>query len=337
VTERSIRRLVGYLLARLPEVGFDEVSDPRRGPTKWRLPQLLTAALVGAMAGCRGLHDVEEMTDSLSPSVRRRLGLSRRQPDTTLRDAICAVSVDELRGCLRRVVHAAFRRKALCHDGLPFGVLAMDGKSTSLPCWDEEHVQRVQPAGKLPYGLARTVTCTLVSAAGKPCLDAIPIPAHTNEVGHFQTAFDQVREKFGSLFQLVTYDAGALSEENGRHVVESGKHYLIALKGDQRTMFKLADELFDPSEVSAVTLDVLDSRRSVTRRLSVLTVEQSWAYGNGKGAMESVWQHARTFLRVRSETRVDGVVVSSETRMYVTSLDSTVLAPQLWMKVIRSH
>jgi hypothetical protein len=329
--------MTGYILARLPETGLDEVADPRRGPKAWKLHQLLTAVIVGAMAGCGSLREVEQLTQLLSPAMRRKLGLVRRLPDTTLRDALCALAVDELRACLQRLVRAAWRRKALAPQELPFGVLTLDGKSTALPCWNDEFVQRQIPEKGLPYGLARTVTCTLVSAAGRPCLDAIPIPAATNEMGHFTAAFDSVNATYGNLFRLVTYDAGALSESNARHVVESGKDYLLALKGDQRTMFQLAQELLDANEVAAQTIDRLDRHTAITRRLTLLTVHQSWAYGNGKGSAESVWQHARTFLRVESVVTRDGVNTRREARLFVSSVTEETLTPEQWLKVVRSH
>ena len=337
MNERGIRRMVGYLLARLPEAGLGQLTDPRRGPTRWKLGQLLTAVVVGAMAGCRSLRDVEQLTSLLSPTLRKKLGIARRQADTTLRDALCGVSVDEVRESLRRIVHAAWRRKALLPRGLPFGVMALDGKCTAVPAWDDQFVQKQEPTEGLPYGLVRTVTCTLVSAAGRPCVDAIPIPEHTNEMGHFEAAFESVREHHGALFDVVTYDAGALSEANGRQVVEAGKHYLFSLKGEQRTMFKLAQELLDPTEVAASTTDVLSNRTMVTRQLVLLPVQQSWAYGGGKGSAESIWLHARSFVRVESIETRDGGVTRREARLFVTSLETKALSPAQWLLMVRSH
>jgi hypothetical protein len=119
----------------------------------------------------------------------------------------------------------------------------------------------------------------------------------------------------------------ALSEGNARHVVESGKDYLMGLKGDQRTMFKLAEELLDPAEVVAQTTDALDKRTTVTRRLVLLTVQQSWAYGDGKSSAESVWQHGRTFLRVESVLTRDGAATRREARLFVSSLTQQALTP----------
>src|SRR5918996_2757289 len=112
VNERRIRRMAGFLMARLPEAGLEQVPDHRSGPVKWRLPQLLTGVLIGLMAGCRSLRELEQLTDMLSPAVRRKLKLGRRMPGTTLRGALCELPLNELRGVLHRVVKAAWRRKA---------------------------------------------------------------------------------------------------------------------------------------------------------------------------------------------------------------------------------
>jgi hypothetical protein len=329
--------MAGLLHARLPEVGFERVEDPRQGPVKWRLSPMLATALLGLMAGCKSLSELEQLTQQMSKALRRRLGLGGRLPDTTLRDVLCAVSLEELRGCLHRLVKAAWRRKALAPLGLPFGVVAMDGKGTAVPYWDDEYVQRHVPEHGAPFGLARTVTCTLVSAAGRPCIDAIPIPESTNEMGHFEKAFASVKATYDGLFDVVTYDAGALSEANGRQVVEAGKQYLFRLKGEQRTMYKLAEELLDPNEVVAETVDVLDNRSTVTRRLVLLPVQQHWAYGDGKAPHESLWQHARCFLRVESLVRRGDEIAEREVRFYVTSLLTEKLTPAQWLLLVRSH
>lgn len=335
---RSLRRIAGLLAARLPEAGLERVADPRRGRSKWALAGLLRGVLVGLMAGCRSLREVEVLAGEVSPAVRRRLKLPGRLADTTLRDVLCRLPWQDVRACLHRGVRAAARRGALGPQrGLPWGVVSLDGKVTALPVWDDAYVQKHQPEVGAPYGLVRTVTATLVSAAGRPCIDVTPVPAATNEMGHFQTAFGEVLQRHGSLFKVVTYDAGALSEENARRVVEAGKHYLFSLKGSQRTQVKLAAELLSFEAVVAQTQDVLDNRTCVTRRLKLLRCQQSWAYGEGKGPAESVWQHARTFLCVESFTEKDGVVEALESRLYVTSLPDGALTPEGWLRLVRLH
>ncbi len=54
---RAVRRVVGLLRARLPELGLEEVPDPRAREGRWSLAQILQATLLGLMAGCRSLSD----------------------------------------------------------------------------------------------------------------------------------------------------------------------------------------------------------------------------------------------------------------------------------------
>ena len=329
--------MVGLLTARLPELDLDAVADPRAREGRWSLAQILRASLVGLMAGCKSLWESEELTAGLSLSVRRQLKLPRRLPDTTARDALCQVSVDELRAALHRLVRAAWRRKALKPVKLPVSVVALDGKVTALPCLNQPFVQTQHPEVGLPYGLVRTMTAALVSAAGRPCLDAIPIPASTNEVGHFQAAFKSLVETYGALFDVVSYDAGGYSRANADAVVAAGKEYLFALKDEHRTMLKLADELLATEPVVSRTEDVLDSATTVVRSLRLLAADPSWSYGNGKGPQASIWPHARTFLSVEYVKVRYGEVIERDERMFVSSLDPKRLTTAQWMLLVRSH
>ncbi len=192
------------------------------------------------MARCRSLWETEQLTEALSPAARRLLGLPRRL--AARRRGTRSVAYRSRR-CGRRSIGwyaTAWRRKALAPVGLAFGVVALDGKATSVPTLNHPLVQNHVTDQLVPFGIARTVTCSLVSARGRPCIDAIPIPAATNEMGHFQAAFASLLESYRGLFDVVTYDAGALSEANASAVVSAGKHYPFTLKGEQRTMHPLA-------------------------------------------------------------------------------------------------
>jgi hypothetical protein len=254
---------------------------------------------------------------------------------------VCRLSVDDLRASLHRVIAAAHRRKALTHAELPWHVVALDGKATSLPSWDDAFVQRHTPEQGLPYGLLRTVTCALVSAPGRPCLDAIPIPVHTNEMGHFQFALGQLLATYGELFQVVTYDAGASSEANGRAVVTSVKYYVFRLRNEPRYMHRLAAELCAADAGVGECVDALANRTTVTRRLTVVAVERHWAYGRSGeksvAADGSIWEHTRTLLRIESVRCRDDVVVEREVRFWNTSLRHDALTPAQWLHLLRSH
>jgi SHS2 domain-containing protein len=289
------------------------------------------------MAGCKGLWESEQLTAGLSVAARRQLGLPRRLADTTARDALCPVSVDELRSALHRLVRAAWRRKALEPVGLPVSVMALDGKVTALPCLNQPFVQTQHPEVGSPYGLVRTMTAALVSAPGQPCIDAIPIPASTNEVGHFQAAFEGLVETYGSLFDLVSYDAGGFSRANADAVVAAGQEHLFALEDEHRTMCRLADEMLASEAVLDRTEDVLDNATTVVRSLRLIRADPSWSYGDGQGPAESLWPHAKAFLSMEYVKVQDGTVIERDDPMFVSSLDPQRLTSAQWLLLVRSH
>jgi hypothetical protein len=265
--------------------------------------------------------------------MRRLLGIPRRIPDTTLRDVLCEMDPDELRGALHAQVRQAHRRKALEPDRLPFGVLAMDGKATALGGCDDSYAQRQsQDQGAQFSSVLRTVTCTLVSAAAKPCIDAIPIPASTNEMGHFATALREVVRAYESLglFRLISYDAGACSFDNANTVRDLGLHYLFGLKGTQPTLLAEAQRLLGalpPTAASAVSEDVVGAH-IVTRRLYI--TEEMAGFDD--------WTHLRTVLRVESETTTrTGQVIAREDRYRICSLPRVALCDAQWLRVVREH
>jgi predicted transposase YbfD/YdcC len=327
--------MIGALSARLPEAQLERVADPRgRRGQRWKLVVLLRAVLLALVAGSKSLAQAEALTDELSMPVRRRFGIGRRVADTTMRDALCALDPDELRRPLHALVRAAHRRKALTSDGLPFGVVAMDGKSTAVPSCDDEFAQRQTPEeGSRLIGVVRTMTCTLTSSLAMPCIDALPIPAVTNEMGHFETSLHRLVEAYAGLdlFQLVTYDAGACSEHNGRVVRELDLHYLFGLKGTQPTLLAEAERCLaalPPQQAAATSEDRLSGGRTVVRRLYL--TEQMARFGG--------WEHLRTVLRVESETiDAQGRRIAHDNRYFVSSLPAVRLSASQWLLVVRRH
>lgn len=333
-SKRWYRRLVGILAARLPEARLDDLADPRaRSGRRWKLGILLRAVILGICTGAKSLAELEKMTAEMGSPMRRPLGIHRRIPDTTVRDLLCKMEPRELRGAIHSLVRAAHRRKALEPDRLPFGVLAMDGKGTALTGCDDFYAQRQsQDEGKRFMSVLRTVTCSLVSAPAKPCIDAIPVPASTNEMGHFQTALREVVRAYAplGLFRLVSYDAGACSLDNANFVRAFKLHYLFGLNDAQPTLFAEAKRLLEhrlASDADAVSEDVVGAN-IVTRRAYI--TEEMADFGD--------WCHLRTVVRIESETRTrDGQLVSRDDRYRIASLPRASLSDAQWLLVVRRH
>lgn len=333
-SSRMKRRTIGMLAKRLREARLDSVEDRRDARGKrWTLPALLSGALLGLVAGGRSLKDVEALTEELTPPVRRKLGIARRMPDTTLRDALSTLQPNDLRPALHASVRAARRRKALEPEGLPFGVVALDGKTTAISACDDFFAQR-QTAGDddALCGALRTVTATLVSTRARPVIDVTSIAASTNEMGHFGAALGALMATYGrsDLFRLVSYDAGACSKDNAEAVRQHGLHYLFGLKASQPTLYQEAEQWLgsrQSDQADATTTDV-HSDKSVVRRLYI---------GDATAAPEG-WEHLRTVLRVETET-VDSLGRSThfENRYFVSSLPRARLSAAQWLLLVRRH
>jgi hypothetical protein len=322
------------LAARLPEARLERVADPRceRGRL-WPLATLLRATIVGCIAGCKSLSQVEQLTDEMSRASRQWLRIPRCVPDTTLRDVLVELEPTEVSRSIHAVVKAAQRRKALAPLGqLPFGVVAMDGKSTAGSSWDDLYAQR-QPhsAGLGASGMVRTMTCTLISSRVKVCLDAIPIPASTNEMGQFQDSLKKLVATYGraDLFRLITYDAGACSADNAEVVRKEQLHYLFGLKGTQPTLLAEARRLLARiplEQAQAITADV-NGPWVITRRLFITSEMAGYQ-----------WPHLETALRVRYEKRDrQGKLLEAEDRYYISSLPRPELTDEQWLLVVRLH
>ena len=172
----------------------------------------------------------------------------------------------------------------------------------------------------------------LTSALAKPCIDVLPIPSATNEMGFFAAAFASVCTTYGKLFSLVTYDAGAASQANGALVVAAGKHYLFHIKNETQHMLQyMRDNLFKDHQVKAQTVETLSNKSTVKRSLRMAEV----AFIAGNSLM---WAHTRTAVCVTSTTTdKDGKLLATDTRYFVCSLAPSALTPDQWLLVVRSH
>jgi hypothetical protein len=327
------RRMMGMMSARIPELGLESVADPRNDRGKhWQLPQLMSAMLLGSMAGCKNLAEVELLTAELSVAARRRLRVHRRVPDTTLRDAAVVIEPEEVCRLIRRSAQQADRRKALQSDGFPLDVMTMDGKSTSVEDLDNHYAQTHRDADGLgACGLVRTITCLLATCTARVLLEVVPMGSKSNEVGFFASAFNRALIHHPTRFDLVTYDAGAYSAANAKLVVEAKKHYLFGLKDERKFLRQKAEQVLGLStNVQAETVDVLSKKDNVRVVRRLFMAESP----NGYRDIRSV----RTILRVQAQKLDrDGKVLFNEDRYFISDLIHDRLTPDQWLKLVRMH
>lgn len=322
--QRLTRRMLGWLAARVDVLPWSRLTDPRTGPnTYWRLSTVLSLVVLGLVAGARSVANLETLTVRMSAATRRWFRVGRKLSDTTARDVLVRLSPDEVRAILHAQIRNFHRQKALAPEGFRRGMLSLDGKATPLRAWDEHYVQRQGARGML-----RTITATLVSTPGCPCIDAFPIAPATNEMGAYLPALRQLIATYGSLdlFRVVMYDAGACSEANARGTRELGLHYVMQLNEAQPTLHAEARRVL-PSELEHL-VELADQGGRVRYRIRITRQLQGFLN----------WVHLRTVLHVRRETlSSEGLVTGSGDRYFVSSLPHDSHTPKEWVRVIRAR
>ena len=330
-SKRTVRRMAGLIVGYLSDDLLRRVVDPRcEQGRRWRsCVPLLRAVLLGLVCGCKGLGEVEELTAELPLGVRRLLDIPRRTPDTTLRDFLCQLKPGSLSEVLYVLGYDAWRRKALLPDGdFPWGILTCDGKYPAIRDTEvSDYLQvRHDDSGAATYGLVRTITATLVGA-GRPILGAIPVRGDTNEQGSFQQAFGDLVRIYGRLFRLVMYDAGAASLPNADAVRSGGKHYFFQVADPRWVMYQTLELLLADKAPVARDEEIVSSHVRIVRSLSMVALSPT-------EKNLTVWGHARTAFKVDSETYVDGVLTSTKTRYFITSLESSELTAEKWLRLV---
>lgn len=332
--QKEFRRIIGFVAVEFQRLGLNEVHDPRcaRGK-RWRLSQVLGACLLGMMAGCTSFAQLERFTDSLSRPIRRKLGIPRRMPDTTMRAVICRLSWRDMVAVLERAIKAARRSKTLERMELPFDMVAMDGKVTWLPSWEGPYAQKHSPEIGLPYGLMRTVTSTLVTGRGCPCIHVSPIPASTNEMGHYPTALTQLCAAYGDV-GLVSYDQGASCEANAAFARELGIHYLMRFHDERQHMQQLAAELLATKAAVVTVPETITNRREEVRTLRLFHLVPSQLPTVYRSEF---WEHTQTLIAVTWQAKENGNIVDQQTRYYGSSLAPDAITPDQWLWATRAH
>jgi hypothetical protein len=172
-------------------------------------------------------------------------------------------------------------------------VVAVDGKSTALPCPENPYEQRHTHGDPC---VVRTFTVTLVSSAAKPCLDALPIPAVTNEMGHFPEVLHQLDAAYGktNLFRLISADSGSRSAANAALVVTSKKDYLFAVKDNQPSLLAEMTRVLGARTDPDASSDDARGNGSWIRRVYVSDEMAGWPGWEHLGTKDRPTQEAAT-------------------------------------------
>ncbi len=311
---------------------FKGVADPRcpRGK-RHPLPGMLVSAVLSFALGLRPLRVVEELVKLIGPKGRRRLGLKSGFSDTALYDVLKKLEPDEFRALLAALVEQAFERGWVTNDLFALGLMAFDGKGLG------------GEKGTAPNSSARASVCdaegtacwdvyalraVLVSSTAQPCVDQEVIGPKSGEPTKFPVLFKRVAERFGSMFAIVSGDAGLTSAANAEYVTAHDKDYIFAVKGNQPTLFEYVQRVLPGTPVLAETRERAQGL-SVVRTLRCVVVGPEVGFPRAT----EVW----AVMRIATGRRNGEAVGEVETRYFVTSIEAGTFTAQQKLLLVRMH
>lgn len=295
------------------------LRDPRRRKgQRWSFRYVVDVLLAGALVQTPTLAAVED--------VSAEMGL--RVPDSTLAYTLERVDPTPLRRVLRDHVRQMLRAKTLAPDRLPFGVLAVDGKTS----WVGGHAGDREAQAQDGRWHLRWMRAVLTSARSRPCVDQDVIPAATNEIGHFPTFWRGLRAAYSrtDLFRLVTLDAGYTSKETAAVIDGDGCGYVLRIKDNQPTLHAELQRVLGPRAGQPEAVSAWESAkgRQVHRRL-VRTAAVAGFDG---------WAHLRQAWLVQTVVRhADGRDEVVMARWYITNVPWNTLSAAQILAVVRGH
>jgi hypothetical protein len=309
----------------------EQVKDPRhaRGQ-RYEHHGLLALVAVAFACGRTVLRRMEDLSADLGRLARRSLEVPRRITDSTLYRVLAKQTPTGLRETVWAMVKELFEKKVFAHDLFRVGVASFDGKSTwtssrhSIPGAKES---TAGDSGK-PFWSFASLRAVFTSSSARPCVDQELIAAKEGESPAFRVMFRRLAESFSRLFLIVTADAGMTCWENAQLVVDAGKHYLFALKGNQERLFAVAQQWLVPGAAPkrAYTSEDRNGVR-VDRELYSLTVAE--APEMAFPGVQQVW-----CVRQLSFT-ANGPV--EEVRYFLSSIPSKLLPPHEQLALVRLH
>jgi len=327
--DRRVQKFLDRHLS-APPYQWQDLTDPRaRRGRRWRLRDLLSAAFFGLLSGCPTLREVEGQTDDAGPWMRHRV--PRRVPDTTLWDLLPRLASPELRAKLHHQVRAAWRSKSLTPEGLPCGVVAIDGKGLGALEHDADGTaqRNYRSHDGTPYWLARSLRAVLTSAEARPCLDQVAIGARTNEMGSFAAFFGDLMATYGAgdLFEIITVDAGLTSRANADLIVAAQKAYVMAIKGTQPELLGEAERLLGRRRQPEAASEWEPYQGKRVQRRLFRTAELAGYH----------WPHLRQVWRVEQVVVDRDGREEREERYFVTNVPSGRLSATQILLLIRRH
>jgi predicted transposase YbfD/YdcC len=290
VTEEQLRQAVSI---------FSELPDERkpRG-LNHSLVNIVTIALCAVMSGADTYPEIQAFGETKKAWLKGFLNL-RRIPDH-----------DTFRRVFARLNPVHFQSSALdwirqaVGTGWQAGdIVSIDGKRLRGTSADEVQGIHMVNVWAARQGL---------------CLSATAVEGKCNEISTLPSVLDTL-----SLFELagcvVTIDAMGTQREVAKKLVSLNAQYLLALKGNQGSLFEDVQELFEMALNPCEPDDTLSQIETLEQQRGREERRTCWMLPAAPFLDEHAWPGLQSVVMVRSQRTIKGVT-SQEDRYFLSTL-----------------
>ena len=303
---------------------FSAVKDGRSKKNQiWNFDYALEVLLVGLLSGAKTLREIE--TQSML--------YEERLPDTTLENLMAKAEPSGLAKVLAREVKQAARDHELDKGGLPFHLIAIDGKANySTEEAVSEQSKEIDHYGKYKKFQHMNLRAMIVSSKVKLHLGERQISSKKAETSEFIPFIDELIELYGKtdLLNVVSVDAGMAHRKNAQALRERDIHFIMGLKKNQRTIYRKSEGL-----LGILTRDKASSSSSERyngNSVSYYLYRQN-VVGNFASMPEikQVWRIEKETVSLATGKKI------LENRYYISSIDSSNITARQCLIAVRAH
>lgn len=287
--------------------GFKEVEDPRAADNRiYPIGSLLVMILCAIIAGANTITQIHEYLQLKIELFERLLGVSQAPSYSVFWWVITRMNPKHLSDTFISWIQTLPKE-------IKNQIIAIDGKR--LDGVTHRQLVHLVSAWESRRGLV---------------LGQIRTEEKSNEI----TAIPQLLKTIDVREAIVTIDAASCQKEILQQICNQGGNYLVALKGNQRTLYAEAQNFFDQAreyryEEAACKVGVTIEKGNgrVEERQIVVTTDLNWL------ETKIEWTEIASLIEVTSHRKTKGET-SEEKRYYISSL---CLTPERAGGLIRGH
>lgn len=289
---------------------FSDIEDPRIDRQKLHaLPDILFIVFTGVICGVESWSDFVLFAESKLDYLRKYVPLKNGVPSkNTFQRVMTRLEPEAFRHCFLNWVNAY--QQALGDS------IAIDGKTL------RRSFDKAGSRSPIHMVSAFASEVRLVLAQEK-------VADKSNEI----TAIPHLIDMLDVTNSIVTIDAMGCQKKITGKIIDAGGDYVIALKGNQNTLYQEVSRHFN--NILDMThnkyVDVFDieekSRDRVEKRKCLVTQRLDWLN------VKDQWPGLKSCLIIESKRTIAGKQ-TTESRLYISSLPADA---ELHNKVIRSH